>query len=214
MIKLTRKALTPEIQAQIEARVARFHALLANGEDPPDSLLNAYRDPAVKQHLVTEAHGKCIYCESKITHVYFGDIEHIKPKSVFPMERLSIDNLGLACALCNNAKGEFWNAVTPLLNPYVDDPEVELLAFGFLIMRRPGRDRSRLSIEKLGLNRQALLERRRERIELLQALVDQFLQVPAGAIKDLIRTELTRQAGDDSEYALVVRAYLKATCDL
>lgn len=214
MIKLTRKSLTPELQEQVEARVTRLRDCLANGENPPDALLNAYRDPAVKQHLVTEASGKCIYCESKITHVYFGDIEHIKPKSVFLTERLSIENLGLACALCNNAKGNFWDGDTPLLNPYVDDPGAELLAFGFMIARRPGKDRARLTIEKLDLNRHALVERRKERIELLQALADQFSLAPEGAIKEVIRTELTRQAGDDSEYAFVVRAYLEAACDL
>lgn len=214
MIKLTRKDLRPVLQEQVEARVTRLRAYLTNGEDPPEALLNAYRDPEVKKHLIAETSGKCIYCESKITHVYFGDIEHIKPKSEFPMERLSIENLGFACALCNNAKGNFWDAATPLIDPYVDDPTTEFLAFGVLITRRPGRDRARLSITQLDLNRQALIERRKERIELLQALADQYTLASEGAIKDLIRTELTRQAGDDSEYALVVRAYLETACGL
>lgn len=214
MIKLSRKDLAPSLEAQIEARVVRLRAHLAIGEVPPDALLNAYRDPAVKQHLIVEASGKCIYCESKITHVYFGDVEHIKPKSLFPSERLSIENLGLACATCNNAKGEFWDPVTPLLNPYIDDPAAELFAFGYMIMRLPSRDRARLSIEQLGLNRLALLERRKERTELLQALAEQYLSAPEGAIKELIKNELTCQAGDDSEYALVVRTYLAITCGL
>lgn len=214
MIKLTRSEIPAALQALIDARVERLRAHLANGETPPTALLNSYRDPEVKRHLVAEANGKCIYCESKITHVYFGDVEHIKPKALFPTERLSIANLGLACAPCNNAKGDFWDAATPLLNPYEDEPSSELIAFGYLVMRRPGRDRARLSIDRLDLNRQALVERRRERIELLQALADQFLQAPEGAVKELIRTELTRQAEDDSEYAFVVRTYLEAACGL
>ncbi len=214
MIKLTRRVLAPALHAKIEERVEMLRAHIANGENPPETLLNAYRDPEVKQHLVVEAYGKCMYCESKITHVYFGDVEHIKPKSLFPEDRLSIENLGLACALCNNAKGDFWDAATPLLNPYEDNPTVELLAFGYMIVRRPGKDRARVSIEQLGLNRQALLERRKERIELLQPLVDQFSLTPEGAVKKLIQGELTRQAGSDGEYALVVRAFLEAACGL
>lgn len=105
-------------------------------------------------------------------------------------------------------------AVTPLLNPYEDDPAAQFLALGYMVARRPGRDRARLSIEHLGLNRQALLERRKERIELLQALADQFSLAQEGPTKDLIRTELTRQARDDGEYAFVVRAYLEAACGL
>jgi uncharacterized protein (TIGR02646 family) len=165
-------------------------------------------------HLVAEVHGKCAYCESKVTHVYFGDVEHIRPKTVFPAERLDLENLTLSCAQCNNAKGEFWDANTPLLNPFEDHPNQEVLALGFMIARRPGRSRARLTIERLGLNRPALLERRKERIEALQALADQYVQEPDGPIKDLLRTELRRHATDDGEYAMIVRAYLEAACDL
>ena len=71
--------------------------------------------------------------------MYFGDVEHVKPKSLFPAEQLDPENLVLACVNCNNAKGEFW---------------------------------------------------------------------------ELLRSELCHQAGADGEYAIVVRAYLEAACDL
>jgi 5-methylcytosine-specific restriction endonuclease McrA len=214
MIKLTRRDMPPELQIRTVERGARLRELLQNGEDPPRALLDSYRDPELKAHLVDEAHGKCIYCESKITHVYFGDIEHLKPKSVFPAERLDPVNLAFACALCNNAKGDFWDEATPLLNPYIDEPDQEMLALGYLIARRPGRNRARLTIEQLELNRQALLERRKERIELLQSLTDQYMLEPPGRVKDLLRNELCRQAGDEGEYAMIVRAYLEAACNL
>jgi uncharacterized protein (TIGR02646 family) len=142
-------------------------------------LLDSYRAPALKAHLVSEAHGKCVYCESKITHVYFGDIEHIKPKAKFPRERLDVENLVLACAICNNAKGDYRDASNALLNPYVEDPDQEILALGYLIARRPGQSRARLTIKQLDLNRQALLERRRERVERLQPLAEQYMLEPS-----------------------------------
>ena len=30
---------------------------------------------------IDETHGKCAYCESKIKHIDYGDIEHILPKN-------------------------------------------------------------------------------------------------------------------------------------
>jgi uncharacterized protein (TIGR02646 family) len=214
MIRLAREELREELLARMRERAARLRQHLDAGEEPPQALLNSYRDPELKQHLVEEAHGKCVYCESKITHVYFGDVEHMKPKSAFPAERLDVTNLALACALCNNAKGDFWDDTAPFLNPYTDDPKEELLALGYIIARRPGHDRARLTIERLGLNRPALVERRKERVELLQALADQYMQTPPGSIRDLLRAELCRHAADTGEYALIVRSYLEAACNL
>jgi 5-methylcytosine-specific restriction endonuclease McrA len=214
MIKLTRRPLPGEVAVQLTERAVRLRQHLLAGDDPPQALLNFYRNPELKQILVAEANGKCMYCESKITHVYFGDVEHIRPKSRFPEARLDHDNLGLACAICNNAKGEFWDDDTPLLNPFNDDPDEEVLALGTLVVRRPGRSRARLTIQQMDLNRTALLERRKERIELLASLADQYVQAPAGAIKDLLKDELCRHAADDGEYALIVRAYLEAACGL
>jgi hypothetical protein len=59
-----------------------------------------------------------------------------------------------------------------------------------------------------------LLERRKEHVESLQSLADQYVRAPAGTIKDLLRAELCRHAADDSEYAFVVRAYLHEACGL
>ena len=214
MIKLSRSPLAPGLQAKIDERVQRLLGYIQRGEAPPTALLAAYRAPEVKAHLVLEAHGKCAYCESKITHVYFGDIEHIKPKSTFPAETLTLENLLLACALCNNSKGDFWNDALPLINPYEDNPDEELFAFGYFIARRPGKDRARVTIEKLTLNRQALLERRKERVELLQPLVDQYVQAPEGPLKDLLEQELYRQSNGDTEYSLTVRTFLHAACGI
>jgi uncharacterized protein (TIGR02646 family) len=214
VIPIPRVPLASPLREECARRDAELRTCLDRGEEPPPALLIAYRNPDLKQHLVAEAHAKCMYCESKITHAYFGDIEHIKPKSSFPAERLSVTNLGLACAICNNHKGEFWHAPAPVLDPYSDDPESEFLAFGFFITRKPGRDRARLTVEKLQLNRTALVERRKERIQLLENLADQYIAAPDGPLRDLLRDELLRYAATDSEYAFIVRAYLKAACGL
>ncbi|MNL74163.1 hypothetical protein D3C87_1997420 [compost metagenome] len=84
------------------------------------------------------------------------------------------------------------------------------MAFGYYLARRPGNMRAHITLDRINLNRTEMLERRKERIELLQPLVDQYAVAPAGPIKELLAQELRRQATDDAEYALVVRAYLEA----
>ena len=50
-------------------------------------------------------HGKCAYCESKLTHVTYGDIEHFRPKGNPHYRHLTFnwDNLLLSCPICNDA---------------------------------------------------------------------------------------------------------------
>jgi 5-methylcytosine-specific restriction endonuclease McrA len=45
-----------------------------------------YRHKEVKNQLINMFDGKCAYCESHITHIDYGHIEHFKPKSKFPNE--------------------------------------------------------------------------------------------------------------------------------
>lgn len=70
-----------------------------------------YSDRSVRKLLLKMFHGKCAYCESKISAIYNGDIEHFRPKgkikSVNPSKPgyfwLASDweNLLFACPFCN-----------------------------------------------------------------------------------------------------------------
>jgi uncharacterized protein (TIGR02646 family) len=77
----------------------------------------AYKQSDVKDALIQLFNGKCAYCESKILHLYPGDVEHFRPKSLikYPKEDkvteikpgyywLASDwnNLLLACKNCNS----------------------------------------------------------------------------------------------------------------
>jgi hypothetical protein len=42
-----------------------------------------YGDAEVKAALCIAQHDKCGFCESKVTHVAFGDVEHFRPKAAF-----------------------------------------------------------------------------------------------------------------------------------
>lgn len=86
-----------------------------------------YRHKEIKEALSAMFHGKCAYCESKISHVDYGYIEHYRPKSVFPGLTFEWTNLLLACGVCNGAgyKGDNFPEEEqdgPIVNPCDDDP--------------------------------------------------------------------------------------------
>src|SRR6266478_6365592 len=123
MIKLTKLQPPQTLIDKLLVKTERLLALVAEGREVPDSLRDSYRDPEVKDLIRRETHDKCIYCESKISHVYHGDVEHILPKARFPELTLDYENLGLACAICNNRKGDVHDDGMPLINPYKDNTE-------------------------------------------------------------------------------------------
>ena len=61
-----------------------------------------YADKAVRKVLQGMFHGKCAYCESRITTIYSGDIEHFRPKGGgYYWLAADWDNLLFACPFCN-----------------------------------------------------------------------------------------------------------------
>ena len=93
-----------------------------------------YKHVTVKQQLITEQFGKCVFCEMFIMHGDAGDVEHFKPKSQVsihdydvPSERTTVDdhpgyfwcsqtweNLFLSCRQCNGAyKGTLFEVLPP-----------------------------------------------------------------------------------------------------
>ncbi len=168
-----------------------------------------YRHAEVKQALVRVFHGKCAYCESKITHVDYGHIEHYRPKSRFPDLTFEWDNLLLACGICNGAehKGDCFPEAAdngPLLNPCDDDP-VAHLRFHFdprtglasVYGRTP---RGRTTEQLLGLNRPDLRAFRSQDVKRLAALA-RFARTDPDAARLLAEA---RQ--DDAPYTAFARA--------
>jgi hypothetical protein len=81
----------------IRRPVAVPHALLMKGRQLRDEHIvqhargdtdfafdrSVYGDAGVKAALRIAQHDKCSFCESKVTHVAFGDVEHFRPKAAF-----------------------------------------------------------------------------------------------------------------------------------
>jgi len=213
MIRLNKLELPDDVAEKINERSVRYANLLAAGEPIPEALASAYKAPEVKELLRRETADKCAYCESKVPHIDYGDVEHILPKSSFPELRFSYGNLTYACGVCNTKKGNFFDQETPLLNPYEDFPEDHLMPVGPMVLRVPASDRGLITEKKLDLNRSELVERRQERLEATATLVDQIARTRNPAIRDVLRQQVEKECAADKEYSLVVRAYVASVED-
>jgi uncharacterized protein (TIGR02646 family) len=180
MIKIQRTPV-PKILAKKGAEwlLALQHA---NSSQDRERAKNKYRHPKIKEALVSLFHGKCAYCESHITHVDYGHIEHYRPKSG-PQGQPDLcfewTNLLLACGICNGAEfksDHFPGAAEggPLINPCEDDPAAH---FEFRFDAKLGlasvcgiTHRGQTTEVRLGLNRSELRRFRSEQVKKLVVL--------------------------------------------
>ncbi len=176
----------------------------------PIALRADYRHPVNKAALRAASFDKCMYCESKVSHSYFGDIEHIRPRDRFPALEFNWDNLGFVCAKCNNAKLHQWHDETPYVNPYDEDPSAHLAAVGALVLHRAGSERGEVTWRDICLNRPELLERRGERIEALHALIDKVNRTADPQLRAALNGELDREVQNHTAYSFVAKAALAA----
>lgn len=209
MIKLSKEP-EPRILEQFgTAWAQRYVDHVENGASIAPADRTRYRHPDIKTVLRLETAEKCAYCESKIVHVAFGDVEHILPKSRRPELVVSWSNLTLVCSVCNSAKGDYFEPTHPLLNPYNDDPSEHLQFLGPLVMGRIADPLGDRTVRRLKLQRIALIERKKDRLEALKVLVDTWATMPFGPDKDLVRTQILDELADDKEFAATARAFVE-----
>ncbi|MBA1421307.1 MAG: HNH endonuclease [Epsilonproteobacteria bacterium] len=166
-----------------------------------------YKNPDNKLALKASTFDKCMYCESKITHIDYGDIEHIKPKSKYPSLEFTWSNLGFSCTRCNRQfKNNNYDEVTPFLNPYVDEPSGYIVAIGAMLFPKQGNERGDLSINGLGLNRPEIIEKRQEKINEMDKAIKACFRSTNSSLKDFALQELKNEANNDKEYSMVIKA--------
>jgi uncharacterized protein (TIGR02646 family) len=183
MIRVTRTQ-KPILLADNEAswkkaiRLASTDAARKNAQDK-------YKHDEIKEALIDMFQGKCAYCESDITHIDYGHIEHFKPKGTPAYYELAVDwdNLLLACGRCNGAenKGTKFPLADnggPLVNPAEEEPSKHL-RFDFdprlklanvLGISKRGETTQRT----LGLNRPQLLKHRSKFVAKLWVIASRY----------------------------------------
>lgn len=180
---------------------------IAVGEPPTETEKSRYRHPQIKDVLKLETHGKCAYCESRLLHVAFGDVEHIAPKSLKIADTFRWSNLTLACDVCNTYKKD----VTNLIDPYVDNPGEYFKFLGPVVYPLPDKNKAIVTEKRLRLNRTDLVENRIKRLDYISSILLTIAtasdpEVQAVLIDDLINNE----AADKGEYAAFVRSFIEA----
>ena len=212
LIKIVKGAKPQILKEHAQQWTADYLTALEKIGSAPDSIKNRYQNPEIKAALITETHGKCAYCESKIKAVSYGDIEHILPKNKNARPDLFAEwtNLTLACEICNRTnKKNYYNPDDPLINPIEDDPSDFLIAFGPFFCQSPGQRKGALTIKILDLNRTDLVERRKEKIEKLLPLIDLWKNETNATYKALLFSQIKQESEANSEYSFTINTYLE-----
>jgi len=91
-----------------------------------------YKHEKNKQALASSSNDKCMYCESKISHISYAQVEHIKPKAPgkYPELEFEWNNHGYSCQTCNTIKSDKYDDATPYIDPYSEIPSDYLFMSG------------------------------------------------------------------------------------
>ena len=165
MIRLEKGANPEVLKSNAEAwtQVLRDHE--AAGTQPSKVEKARYRHPDIKKALLLETNKKCAYCESKLLHVTYGDVEHIVPKSTSVERTFEWNNLTLACDVCNTNKSDHFGDHDDLVDPYEVNPSEHFNFVGAMVLAVAGSARGHTTESTILLNRLELLERRAERLQ-------------------------------------------------
>ena len=167
-----------------------------------------YKHPDNKDALQSASHGKCMYCESSVLHISYGDVEHIKPKSRYPQLEFDWLNLGFVCSKCNGTKRDKYSEEQPFINPYDEDPDLYLVATGATLWGKT--DRGKHTIVEIGLNRVDLLERRKEKLKVIQSLINAWKGLSSAPEKECIRNLIEELAHESKEHSLCIKSIVDA----
>ncbi len=118
---------------------------------------------------------RCMYCSGSES----SQVEHFRPKAVFPLDAMTWENFLWSCGICNLSKSDrfppFNEPGAPIINPVEEDVWTFFFIdeFGNLTARwRPDLDdidpRADNTIKVLGLDRDALQETRQQRLNELK----------------------------------------------
>lgn len=179
----------------------------------PKALENGnYKHPLNKEALKNASSDKCMYCESKISHIDFAHVEHYKPKAAdkYPDLEFEWTNLGYACPKCNNNKSDKFHADFPYIDPYSEEPSEYFLAHGTWLFVKQGCERADLTIRDIELNRPELLEKRLEKVTEIQKAITACFRTTNHALRDMALQELKKEAASDKEYSFFVKTLITA----
>lgn len=172
--------------------------------EPARLTAGIFNHPNNKAALIDASSGKCMYCEAFIRHTSWGEVEHIRPKSTYPLLEFIWENLGFVCQRCNNAKGDKFDEGAPYINPYEDEPSDFLTAQGAIVVEKESNVRGQKTVSDIELNREELVEKRYEAIQRIQKIASNLAAVPEPQ-RTLLLDVLREETAPDKEFSFVVK---------
>ncbi len=91
----------PKFSAKLKEEFERAKEHFTAARKTGSIKFECYKHPEIKNKLIELFKGKCAYCDSSITHITAGDIEHFRPKSAYWWLACDWNNLLFACEKCN-----------------------------------------------------------------------------------------------------------------
>lgn len=137
------------------------------------------RDKRVKDRLDYWSNGKCAYCESLINARRSKQVEHFRPKSLFPSLAYDFENYFLACNGCNGAKSDNWPKRGTYVRP--DHRQVETRftfnATGRMVAQQSDAEAKR-TVKDFDLDREGLRQARRVAIRTQTQMMQEVIEAP------------------------------------
>ena len=199
-----------------------------------------YGHKTVKDALIKSQHDKCCFCESKVTHISYGDVEHFRPKAgVRQISGAQLEkpgyywlayewsNLFFSCQLCNQRYKE---NLFPLVKPgdrarsHNDDIDIEKPIFvnptedaekfvsfrAEVIFAIDDNPRGKATIKALGLDRDKLNDIRKEYYDMLKVVYEVANLKPSIPASKRAKDLIERSVQSSSQYASMIRCAVKA----
>ena len=172
---------------------------------------------AIKDSLDEMSEGRCAYCEQLINARRSGQVEHYKPKSLFPSLCYEMTNYFLACNGCNGSKSNKWPSTGSYIRPDVGDPAKKLTFTenGRVAASGVSLADTKVTIKDFALGRGGLVRARKVAIKHALGAIRDFLDfddniIPADVKKKLVRRHLRRIATTETPYETAIKQCIKA----
>jgi uncharacterized protein (TIGR02646 family) len=162
-----------------------------------------------KEAIATMSHRKCVYCEGPINAPAAANVEHFKPKALFPLMAYEWTNYFLGCTGCNTAKHDKWPKRGGYVRPDQGDPSRHFLFAedGTARAVKPGSAADRM-LEDFDLKREWLSDERKQNIEKMLSLLNEAVKLfQAGdevQAKRLAHTLLGTVEGPEVAYSVAL----------
>jgi len=201
---------------------------------------NIYGHKTVKDALIKAQHDKCCFCESKVTHIAYGDVEHFRPKagvrqkSGAPLERpgyywLAYEwtNLFFSCPLCNQrykenlfplikacdrarSHNDDISREKPLFIDPAEDAEKFIAFRAEVIFATNDNPRGKATIKALGLDRDKLNDIRKEHYDRLRIVYEVANLKPPVPASKDAKDLIDRAIQNSSPYTSMLRCAVNA----